>query len=328
MATLVVNEDVTVLNNTNFSINSDGKIVNAAGEIMNGYTVDNMDNVYDKNGNYIANMNPFVYEFIDNGEFTFEFVDKAGNKDVATAKVDWIDKEAPVASLEYDINNLTNKDETVKISFNKDNVMILNNDGKDYYVFAQNGEFTFKYVDEAGNEGSINAKVNWIDKEVPTASVKIDKSNKSLAIVKIVNPSKDIFFDVGVGIYEFTKNGTYDIVFYDKLGNKGVVTIVIDWLEENNNNTEVKKDDVVSGDDSKKDNVNKLNKDNKDDTNKPNDKDDVIKPDDNDNKPSDSKKDEIKSDNVQKETNIIPLVVTVAGLSSVIFVIILKIRKK
>ncbi len=146
MATLVVNEDVTVLNNTNFSINRDGKIVNAAGEIMNGYTVDNMDNVYDKNGNYIANMNPFVYEFIDNGEFTFEFVDKAGNKDVATAKVDWIDKEAPIASLEYDINNLTNKDVTVKI----------------------------------------------------------DKSNKSLAIVKIVNPSKDIFFDVGVGIYEFT----------------------------------------------------------------------------------------------------------------------------
>ena len=343
MATLVVNEDVTVLNNTNFSINSDGKIVNAAWEIMNGYTVDNKNNVYDKNGNYIANMNPFVYEFIDNGEFKFEFVDKAGNKNVATAKVDWIDKEAPVASLEYDINNLTNKDVTVKISFNKDNVKILNNDGKDYYVFDKNGEFTFKYVDEAGNEGSINAKVNWIDKEVPTASVKIDKSNKSLAIVKIVNPSKDIVFDVGTGIYEFTKNGTYDIVFYDKLGNKGVITVVIDWLEENkNNDNEVKKDDVVSGDDSKKDNssktdnrkdnVNKPNTDNKDDTNKPDDKDDVIKPDDNDNKPSDSKKDEIKSDNVQKETkneyNIIPLVVTVVGLSSVIFVIILKIRKK
>ena len=30
------------------------------------------------------------YTFTQNGEFTFEFEDKAGNKGTATAKVDWI----------------------------------------------------------------------------------------------------------------------------------------------------------------------------------------------------------------------------------------------
>ena len=33
------------------------------------------------------------YTFNENGEFTFEFEDKAGNKGTATAKVDWIKKE-------------------------------------------------------------------------------------------------------------------------------------------------------------------------------------------------------------------------------------------
>ena len=34
------------------------------------------------------------YVFNDNGEFTFEFVDEAGNSGKATATVDWINKES------------------------------------------------------------------------------------------------------------------------------------------------------------------------------------------------------------------------------------------
>lgn len=34
-----------------------------------------------------------AYIFTENGEFTFEFEDKAGNRGTATAKVDWIKKE-------------------------------------------------------------------------------------------------------------------------------------------------------------------------------------------------------------------------------------------
>ena len=178
IATLNVNEEVTVLNNVKFKVNSDGKIVNSIGEIMEGYTIDDTQNVYDQNGNYVTNIDPFKYEFIDNGEFTFEFIDKAGNKGIATAKVDWIDKSSPIASLEYSNTNKTNEAVTVKISFNKPNVTILNNEGKNYYTFTENGEFTFKYVDEAGNLGSILASVNWID------SIKIDDKKNDTNIPK------------------------------------------------------------------------------------------------------------------------------------------------
>ena len=42
---------------------------------------------------------------------------------------------------------------------------------------------------------------------------------------------RDSDIEDGTGIYEFTKNGTYEITFYDQLGNKGSLTVVIDWLD-------------------------------------------------------------------------------------------------
>lgn len=57
-----------------------------------------------------------------------------------------------------------------------------------------------------------------------------DKTQSGKAIVKVIDPSEDITFADGNGIYEFTKNGEYVIEFYDKAGNKGSVTAVVDWL--------------------------------------------------------------------------------------------------
>ena len=105
---------------------------------------------------------------MENGEYTFEFVDKAGNKGTSTAKVTWIDKASPKATLNYNITGKTNKDVTVQIKFDKTNVKVLNNNGKTSYTFTKNGEFTFEYIDEAGNHGSITARVDWISKSTST----------------------------------------------------------------------------------------------------------------------------------------------------------------
>lgn len=277
MATLKPGEDVTVTNNGKLSITDDGKVLDCLGNIMDGYTVDENGNVTDKDGNYIANMSAFTYEFIQNGEFTFEFVDKAGNKGSKTAKVTWIDTDIPEASINYDIVTPTNKDVTVTLNFNE-KVIITNNDGSSSYTFTQNGEFTVEFVDEAGNSNSITAIVNWIDKTVPTASLKYDKSSKTKAIVSVVDASKEITFETGSGVYEFTQNGTYEIVFYDKLGNKGTLIAVIDWL---NNNTST---DISSGNPTE-------NKDNDNIT----DNDESIDKVDNDS----------KNDNINDDTNLI-----------------------
>ncbi len=235
-ATLTVNEEVTILNNTEFKVNNDGKIVNSIGEVMDGYTIDNHQNIYDKNGNYITNIDSFKYEFMDNGEYTFKFVDKAGNKGTATAKVDWIDKEAPIASLEYDNTSKTSNDVTVKIYFNEENVTILNNGGNDLYTFHNNGEFTFEYVDEAGNHGSITARVNWIDKKITNGSNKVEESNK----------------------IEQSKNNSNNSV---DSKNKTKTTDNVIESEEKTSNT-VQENDTIQDHDSKDDN--QLENDNKD----------------------------------------------------------------
>lgn len=137
-ATLVPSEDVKVLNND--------------------YTIT------DDLGNIIVG-DPYEFTFVENGEFTFEFEDKAGNKGSAFAKVDWIDKKMPTAILNYDIISKTNLPVKVQVTFDKENVSILNNEGKNYYIFNENGEFVFEYIDEAGNVGSVKAVVNWIEKK-------------------------------------------------------------------------------------------------------------------------------------------------------------------
>ncbi len=196
-----------------------------------GLKADENGDVWDIDGNYVTNINTFTYEFLSNGEFTFEFVDKAGNKGTATAIVDWIDTTAPSAQIEYDIKSLTNKDVTASISFDEENVTVRNNDGKTNYVFTENGEFIFEFQDAAGNTGSITAKVDWIDKVAPTAELKYDiKEDK--VIVTVINPSKEITFKEGNGIYEYTKNGNYEIEFYDSIGNVGKLIAKIDSFEE------------------------------------------------------------------------------------------------
>lgn len=70
-----------------------------------------------------------------------------------------------IATIKYDINDLTDQDVTATILFNKENVTITNNNGKNTYKFTQNGEFTFKYQDNEGNKGEEKAKVTWINKK-------------------------------------------------------------------------------------------------------------------------------------------------------------------
>ena len=258
IATLKPSEDVTVTNNGKLSITNDGKVLDCSGKVMEGYIVDEKGNVTDKNGNYVTNMSTFTYEFIQNGEFTFEFVDKAGNKGSKTAKVTWIDTDIPEASITYDIVTPTNKDVTVTLTFNE-KVTITNNNGSNSYTFDKNGEFTFEFIDEAGNSNSVTTKVTWIDKENPTASLKYNKSNQNKAIVSVVDASKEITFETGSGTYEFTQNGTYEIVFYDKLGNKGTLIAIVDWLNSNTS-TDISNDNInQSEDNSTKDNENLMN---------------------------------------------------------------------
>jgi len=217
--TWIKNQDpelkVTYSNNT-----PTDKPVTATLELPDGYKVTNNDG---KN----------TYTFTENGSFTFEFVDKAGNRGTATATVDWIDSIKLKVEMSYNTTTISNQDVIATIKSNK-KIIITNNDGDTSYVFKENGSFTFEYEDEEGNKGTITATVDWIDKVAPTAEIKYsttDITNKEV-VATLINPSEKISIkDLVNGSFTFTENGTYTFVFEDEAGNIGKIVATVDWID-------------------------------------------------------------------------------------------------
>lgn len=104
-----------------------------------------------------------TYTFDKNGEFTFEFIDENGFGGTKTATVDWIDKVAPIATVEY---NKTEDNIEVTIVANE---KIQEVSGWEYVdaektkikkVFSKddkNSEVTIK--DEVGNETKVKIEI-------------------------------------------------------------------------------------------------------------------------------------------------------------------------
>ena len=78
-----------------------------------------------------------------------------------TAKVDWIDKTAPTAEIQYSTTQNTDK-VVVTLTNESEEIIITNNGGKREYTFTKNGEFVFEFQDKAGNKGTAKATVNNI----------------------------------------------------------------------------------------------------------------------------------------------------------------------
>lgn len=98
------------------------------------------------------------------------------------------------SEIKYSNESKTNNDVKATISFNRDDVTILNNDGNKEYTFTQNGEFTFEYVDDDGFDGRNTATVDWIDKDNPEIITKeYNEVDGGIEVLITVNePIQDI----------------------------------------------------------------------------------------------------------------------------------------
>lgn len=122
------------------------------------------------------------HTFYDNGEFIFEYLDSNGNKKTLSSSVNWIDKIPPKAKITYDIINQTTEEVTAILTNENENIIIMNNDGLDYYTFKENGKFTFIFQDEAGNTSNLTASVSWISKveeELPNVTPSSDEGKQN-----------------------------------------------------------------------------------------------------------------------------------------------------
>ena len=189
------------------------------------------------------------YVFRENGEHTFRIQDKAGNISEIVAKVDWIDKVAPTAEITYDITDKTIDNVVAKLTNQSEDIMIENNHGSKYYVFTENGEFTFIIRDKAGNKSEIKAEVDWIIdeqtmeeniKETTEETVKVNyeittsstvgEEEKETVTVNLELPAG--YTVLGRSSYTFTRNGVHVFRFIDDEGNIFSKTVTVDWLED------------------------------------------------------------------------------------------------
>lgn len=175
-----------------------------------------------------------TYTFTESGEFAFQYLDPDGMQGSYPVVVDWIDHEAPKATITYDKPTATNQSVVATLTLeDPSGPVTVTSQGGATHTFADNGEFTFEFEDALGNKGSATAKVDWIDKIPPTAQLTytMDEASGKM-IVRVVNPNEEITFAEGNGTYEYSANGDYVIVFFDMAGNEGRLTAHVDAFPE------------------------------------------------------------------------------------------------
>ncbi|MGG3470454.1 Ig-like domain-containing protein [Neobacillus pocheonensis] len=201
-------------------------------------------------------MNARGHTFDENGSFTFTAKDKAGNTSEKTVTIDNIDKVAPEAKVTYSTTSPINTDVVATIAPN-DTVTYTNIDelpetikfDKDAntLTFSENGSFELKFVDKAGNPGSVPVSVQNIDKEAPVGSLTYsttDWTNQDVTatltttepvIFENLNlPDTVTFTQVEDLTYNltFTENETVNLNFVDAAGNKGTIDVNVATIDK------------------------------------------------------------------------------------------------
>lgn len=176
-----------------------------------------------------------IYVFTENGSFEFELQNAAGTKGSVAAAVTWIDKETPTATVTYSPHKLTNQDVTAAI-IPSEEVTVTNNGGSLSHTFTENGSFAFEFEDKAGNKGTVNATVDWIDKEPPAITLLGDNPLSLKLGEEYVEPGVEVTdnrdeeieskLEIDASAVDTEKAGTYTVKYSvtDSAGNHTEVT--------------------------------------------------------------------------------------------------------
>ena len=175
----------------------------------------------------------FNYTFTDNGSFTFNYSDQAGNTWSTIATVNNIDKSWVYWTIAYSTTWATSWNVIATITLNKTGT-ITNNWWATGYIFTWNGSFTFTYSDQAGNTWSTIATVNNIDKVAPTWVISYSTTwitnGNVIATLTWLSESVTITNNWWSNSYTFTNNGTFTFNFIDAAGNTWSAIATVSWI--------------------------------------------------------------------------------------------------
>lgn len=180
----------------------------------------------------VQNADGLTHDFTDNGQMTFEIVDRAGNVTFVTAKVDWIDRTPPVPYIEYSTTMPTYEDVTATVKANEP-FLVLNNNRSSQHVFRENGSFVFYIQDLAGNVAEIEAKAANIDKNAATITLEYSETNPTRNDVTVtVQADRPLTFSGEAGpTVTFTKNGVVTLSATDDLGRSYWIPIEVSNID-------------------------------------------------------------------------------------------------
>ncbi len=205
--------------------------------IENGSKIIASDITYDitnlTNTDVVATINPYIIDttgkhttveitseggtthtFTENDEFVFEYKDSSDTEGMDikehTAKVDWIDKVKPTAEVRYSTTESTDKAVVATLVNESEEITIINNGANGEYTFTENDEFTFRFIDKAGNVGTVTATVDWIVEDTTVISTKYKVSAGYVSRIPV---------DTTVSEFKNNVTSNEELTILDKDGN-------------------------------------------------------------------------------------------------------------
>lgn len=168
------------------------------------------------------------YTFAENWTHIFEFEDLAGNTWEAIATVDRIDKVA-TCDVAYSTTWKTNQDVLAYLTWCSEEITAEETE----YTFTWNWSHTFEFQDLAGNTGSADAVVTWIDKTKPTCDVIYSTTWATTwnVVASLTGCSETVTWtDLQ---HTFTGNWTYTFEFQDLASNTWSTEATVTWINNN-----------------------------------------------------------------------------------------------
>lgn len=195
-----------------------------------------------------------------NGTYTIEVTDAAGNIASVSREVTNIDKTLPAITASVDTTEPVNRDVVLEltVSDNVEILKVLDTNGnvlsngigsvsdKVYTLdIAENGTYVYTVIDTALNESEVTVVVSNIDKILPTVDdIRLNPSDPINTEVEVTVMASDegiglddkpYSFDGGAwqssNVIIIDENGSYEVVVRDKAGNEIHETYRVDNLD-------------------------------------------------------------------------------------------------
>lgn len=173
-----------------------------------------------------------TYEFSQNGTYTFHYLTAANEEKTIDATVSWIDRTLPNATVVYSTLDPTSGSVIATLTdFDKRGVKVISEGGYTH-EFTTNGSFDFIIEDQAGNQATINAYVDWINSDTLGVSFDNIALTNGNVVATLSGYQEGSTFIKGEPTMEFTTNGIYEYEVLQADGTAKVLTISINWIDK------------------------------------------------------------------------------------------------